>query len=75
MMNYRNKGKQQPANFVSFFKYLQNFLTLRFSSLFLLLALFVGSQTLVSCGGSKSSSRKNKTIKKGKPTPCPFKDC
>jgi hypothetical protein len=74
-MNYRNKSKQQPTNFVSFFKDLKNFLTLRFSILFLLLAMFVGAQTLLSCGSSKGSSRKNKTIKKGKPTPCPFKDC
>jgi hypothetical protein len=43
-----------------------------FLILCLLLCLIVSG---VSCGGSKGGSRNSKTIKKGKPIPCPLKDC
>jgi hypothetical protein len=41
-----------------------------------LLAFLVCSTTvLTSCGSSKNGSRSGRKIQKGKPIPCPIKDC
>lgn len=34
-----------------------------------------GTQTFYACGSSKGGNKKARTIKKGKPIPCPMKDC
>jgi hypothetical protein len=45
-------------------------------SFYLALCLIISlTASAVSCGGSKGSGRNSKKIKRGKPIPCPMKDC
>jgi hypothetical protein len=64
------------SNFFLLAKKCQNFCSIygfKFMVTLLLFAMLVGSAA--ACGGSRGSGRQSKTIKKGKPIPCPQKDC